>query len=123
MRALVVDDARIIRVLVGKFLKTLGFDVLEAENGRAALDLLAGQPDVELIVVDWNMPVMGGQEFVQTFRARAGQRAVRILVMTAGEETFTGATALGAGADGHLHKPFTHDELQASLRSVKLLPG
>jgi two-component system chemotaxis response regulator CheY len=121
MRALVVDDARIVRMLVRKLLTTLGLEVIEAGDGRQALDVLAGQPDVELIVVDRNMPVMDGVEFIQALRAQADGGARRILMMTAEDETFDGAIALNAGADGHLRKPFTLDELLVQLRSVKVL--
>jgi two-component system chemotaxis response regulator CheY len=121
MRALVVDDARIVRMLVRKLLTTIGLEVIEAGDGRQALDVLAGQPNVELIVVDRNMPVMDGVEFIQALRAQADGGARRILMMTAEDETFDGAIALNAGADGHLRKPFTLDELLVQLRSVRLL--
>jgi two-component system, chemotaxis family, chemotaxis protein CheY len=122
MRALVVDDARVVRILVKKLLSTIGFEVLEAGDGREALDVLAGQPDVELIVVDRNMPVMDGVEFIRAVRTRASQGVERILMMTAEDETFDGTIAIDAGADGHLCKPFSLDELLVRLRSIRLLP-
>jgi two-component system chemotaxis response regulator CheY len=65
MKALVIDDSRAMRVLLGGVLKKLGYEVSEAGNGQEGLHVIRekGRPDVAL--VDWNMPVMGGFEFVK----------------------------------------------------------
>ncbi len=68
-RALVIDDSRTIRSILGKKLSQLGFKVSDAENGKVGLEVLRSQPSISLILVDWNMPVMNGLQFVQAVRA------------------------------------------------------
>ena len=76
MRALVIDDSRAMRALLGRLLGEIGFAVDEAGNGREGLEHLGthGAPDV--VLVDWNMPEMSGFEFVQAVRANRDYDAV-----------------------------------------------
>ncbi|MGN6545398.1 MAG: response regulator, partial [Aureliella sp.] len=72
MRALVIDDSRATRRIIGDIMQRLGYEVTEAGNGREGLDRLEqlmqlGLPDV--VLVDWNMPVMDGLEFIKAVRA------------------------------------------------------
>ena len=60
MRAMVIDDSRAMRTILGRMLKEIGFETVEAANGRLAIDRLAGQAAPDLAVVDWNMPEMNG---------------------------------------------------------------
>ena len=62
MEALVIDDSRAVRMLIGKILRDLGFHVSEAGNGREGLEKLRGNPEIRLVLVDWNMPIMDGLE-------------------------------------------------------------
>src|SRR3569833_3035251 len=64
MQALVVDDSRAMRIIIGRVLKELGFEVLEAGHGGEAIERLKTAPGVSLAMVDWNMPVMNGNEYV-----------------------------------------------------------
>jgi len=59
-KALVVDDSKAIRQIERKYLEELGFEVLEAENGKEALEVLKEHPDISLILLDWHMPIMNG---------------------------------------------------------------
>ena len=72
MRALVVDDSRAVRIIIGKILTEIGMEVLEAGNGREALEQMKQNPDVELVLVDWNMPVMNGLDFIARRPGPAG---------------------------------------------------
>jgi len=69
MRALIIDDARVMRRIVATTLRDLGFETAEAGDGRQALDLLEAGERFDLACVDWNMPVMDGLQFVQAVRA------------------------------------------------------
>ena len=60
MKALVIDDSKVMRRIVGKYLSTVGFEVEEAGNGQEALDFLESHGSVDLACIDWNMPVMSG---------------------------------------------------------------
>lgn len=115
MRALVVDDSRAVRLLIGKILKEVGMEVVEAGNGREALDQLRRSPDVELALVDWNMPEMNGLEFIIAVRSQRTYNRLRILMVTTETESEQVTRALNAGANEYLMKPFTKDVLIAKL--------
>lgn len=114
MRALVIDDSSAMRRLIGRILKDVGFDVTEAENGSVGLNCLAGV-EMDVALVDWNMPVMSGFEFVQAVRSKPEHDQLRLMMVT----TETGADqmekALNAGADEYVMKPFTRTELISKL--------
>ena len=116
MRALVIDDSSAMRRLIGRILKDIGFEVSEAENGSVGLERLTeATGPVDIALVDWNMPVMNGYEFVQAVRARPEHDGLRLMMVT----TETGAEhmekALSAGADEYVMKPFTKTELISKL--------
>jgi two-component system chemotaxis response regulator CheY len=115
MRALVIDDSRTVRAVIGSILKEIGIEVVQAGDGREALDQLRRWPDVELILVDWNMPVMNGLEFIQAVRAQRAYDPVRILMVTTETESEQVTRALSAGANEYLMKPFTREILVAKL--------
>jgi two-component system, chemotaxis family, chemotaxis protein CheY len=115
MRALVVDDSRTVRVIIGKILREMGMEVLEAGTGRQALEQLAQHPGLELVLVDWNMPEMNGLEFISTVRAQRAYDSVRILMVTTETESEQVTRALNAGANEYLMKPFTKEILVAKL--------
>jgi two-component system chemotaxis response regulator CheY len=111
-RALVVDDSRTIRSILGKKLRQLGFKVSEAENGKVALDVLRDNPTISLMMVDWNMPIMNGLQFVKTVRADPTWDDVTIVMVTTETETAQMLAALDSGANDYIMKPFT-DEIIA----------
>ena len=122
MKALVIDDSRAMRMVLKRFVTKLGFEVSEAGDGRAALDQIeAGNlPDVALI--DWNMPIMNGLEFVSAVRARPDARNVALLMVTTESERSQIVRALAAGAHEYLIKPFTEDALYSKLELLGVLP-
>ena len=75
MKALVVDDSRAMRMVVRRILTSVGFEVVEAGNGEEALAVLAASQPVDIALIDWNMPVMNGLEFVVAVRGmrKAGE--------------------------------------------------
>lgn len=121
MRALVIDDSRAVRLIIGGTLRELGIDVVEAGDGREALDRLARHPDIGLIVVDWNMPVMNGLEVIQAVRAEPAYRGVKIVMATTETESEQMSRALAAGADEYVMKPFTREVLIAKLRMLDVI--
>lgn len=123
VRALVVDDSRAIRSIIGKTLKELGFEVLEAGNGREALERLATTGAVELVLVDWNMPEMNGLEFLLAARATPAWKDTIILMVTTETEMGQMRRALDAGANEYVMKPFTREVLREKLQLVGLAAG
>ena len=126
MRALVIDDSRAMRRIVGTILKDFGFEVREAGDGRQALDLLqegtAEEWVPDLCCIDWNMPVMDGLQFVFAVRANPAYRQVTLMMVTTESETGQIVKALAAGAHEYLIKPFTADALRDKLALLGLLP-
>lgn len=117
MKILVVDDSRMIQALVKETLQGKGIDVLTAENGQVALELLAAQSAVDLILLDWNMPVMDGLEFLKQVRASQITRAP-ILMMTTENKPDKIQLALENGAVEFIMKPFTDDVLFGKIEMV-----
>jgi len=120
-RAIVIDDSRAMRILLGDAMRALGYTVAEAEQGRMALDRLETDGPCELALVDWNMPVMNGLEFIRAVRARPDWQGMRILVITSETEVEQVMLALQSGADEYLMKPFTPDTLASKLAVMGLL--
>ena len=121
MRALVVDDSRAIRSIIGKTVKELGVDVLEAGHGREALDRLAEAGKVDLILVDWNMPEMNGFDFLLAARQNPEWKETVIMMVTTETEMAQMQRALDAGANEYVMKPFTREVLRGKLALVGLV--
>src|SRR5262245_29882766 len=115
MRALVIDDSRATRAIIGKILRDEGMEVVEAANGREGLERLRQTAGVELVLVDWNMPEMDGLEFIKAVRGDRTFDPVRILMVTTETEQGQVVRALEAGANEYVMKPFTRDILVAKL--------
>ena len=124
MRALVVDDSRAMRRIVGRILDDAGFEVLEAGDGQEALDLLATQETPpELACVDWNMPVMDGLTLINRIRKHPEWRAITLMMVTTESEQDQIVRALAAGAHEYLIKPFTGEAMVEKLDLLGLLPA
>lgn len=120
MKAIVVDDSRAIRAILGRMLRDIGFDVAEAEDGRAALGVLAAGGPFDLALVDWNMPEMDGLQLVQAVRADHRLDAMRIMMVTTENEMDRIVRALEAGANEYLMKPFTAEAVTEKLAILGL---
>lgn len=114
MTVLNVDDSMTMRKIVTLALKGQGHTVLEAENGRAALDLLPNQ-NVDAIILDINMPVMTGIEFLKEVKKVPKLGAIPVIVLTTQGEDDLKNQALALGAKAFMVKPFQKDELVAAL--------
>ena len=114
---LIVDDSRVIRKVSRHILETLDFEVSEASNGKEALDMCdAEMPDV--ILLDWNMPVMTGIEFITSLRGRPGGEKPKVVFCTTENDVAHIREAISAGADEYVMKPFDHETLQIKLQLV-----
>jgi two-component system chemotaxis response regulator CheY len=122
MRALVIDDSQAIRMLIANILKRVGFEVLEAANGREALARLAAGAPVDIAFVDWNMPELDGLAFVRAVRAEPRWAGTRLMMVTTETDTAQVVRALKAGADEYLMKPFTKDALLEKLALLGIAP-
>ena len=117
---LVVDDSKVVRAVARKILETLNFDVDEAEDGKQALDsCMSSMPDA--ILLDWNMPVMNGIEFLRALRQMNGGAAPKVVMCTTESSVESIKEALGAGANEYIMKPFDSDIIQSKFSLVGLL--
>jgi two-component system chemotaxis response regulator CheY len=114
---LVVDDSKVIRKVARHMLEGLDFTVDEAADGQAALDsCLAAAPDV--VLLDWNMPVMSGIEFLRAYGEAEVARRPRIVFCTTESDSAHIDAAIAAGADEYVVKPFDRETLQSKLALV-----
>ena len=122
MRALIIDDSRAIRMILGRDLKRIGFEVVEAGNGCEALERLQEIGCVDLALVDWNMPEMNGYEFVCAVRLKAEHADMRIMMVTTEAEISQMVKALEAGANEYVIKPFNKEAIEEKIRLLGLIP-
>jgi two-component system chemotaxis response regulator CheY len=123
MLALVIDDSRAMRKILSRILTGLGFEVVEAGDGRAALDVLEAGTVPDICLIDWNMPVMDGLTFVTEVRARSEWRNVTLMMVTTESEHGQIVRALAAGAHEYVIKPFTPDGIVDKLVLLGLAPS
>ncbi len=118
MRALVVDDSKPVRSILGKMLRELDFEVSEAVNGQEGLVLLQQLGAVDLATVNWNMPLLDGLAFVQAVRADVRFRRVPLVMVTSEDKPSMKARALAAGVNDYIVKPFTKRTLTQVLAKL-----
>ena len=119
MNALIIDDSRAMRRILGKIMKGLGFEILEAENGAQGLETFLAKSDmIEVTLVDWNMPVMNGLEFVEAVRDKNEFDTDKLVMVTTETEPARMARALMAGVDELVMKPFTTEILIEKLKLI-----
>jgi two-component system chemotaxis response regulator CheY len=114
---LVVDDSRVIRKVTRRILEELGFDVAEAADGAEALAWCrAMMPDV--VLVDWQMPVMGGLEFLRRLRLEPGGQVPKVVFCSVENELDRIREALDGGADEYIMKPFDGEIVAYKLHAA-----
>ena len=120
MKCLIVDDSRVIRKVARKIVEELNFDVDEAENGQLAYDLCKdNMPDV--ILLDWNMPVMSGIEFLVELRKMDDGGKPIVIFCTTENDISNISEAIGSGANEYIMKPFDSDIVQSKFVQVGIL--
>lgn len=119
MRALIVDDSKPVRMVLGRMMKALGYATVEAANGSEALDKIAKEGPFEVGLFDWNMPIMTGFELLQSVRAQPSLAAMRVVMVTTETEAERVQSALAAGANEYLMKPFNQESLAAKLELAR----
>jgi two-component system chemotaxis response regulator CheY len=117
---LIVDDSRVVRMVARKILQDLEFEIFEAEDGKIALDVCKKQmPDA--ILLDWNMPVMNGIDFLRQLRAAPGGDQPKVVFCTTENDLAHIQEAIGAGADEYIMKPFDSEIIQSKFSQVGLI--
>ena len=117
---LIVDDSKVIRKVARHILETLEFEVEEAGDGQEALSRCeAKMPDV--VLLDWNMPVMSGMEFLRLLRQRGHGDQPKVVFCTTENDVAHIARALHAGANEYIMKPFDKEIVEAKFQEVGLI--
>jgi two-component system chemotaxis response regulator CheY len=115
-KALVVDDSKTIRTIIRRILVGVGYEVLEAGDGVQALEVLAvDKSAIGIVLADWNMPNMNGLELVKQIRQDSELASMKVIMVTTETEMSQMASALEAGANEYIMKPFTKDILVEKL--------
>jgi len=121
-RVLVVDDSRAMRITLARLLGGLGMEVTEAGNGMQALEALATGEPYEIAFIDWYMPKLNGLELVRRVRAEPAFDPVRLVMVTSECEAPLIASALEAGADEYVTKPFDRRAFESKLAAIGVRP-
>jgi len=122
MKVLIVDDSKPILMMVSDILKQLGHEPLTAENGQIAFEMLTGGDSIDLVLLDWNMPVMTGIEFLEKNKAESAF-STPVFMMTTEKSPEKIQRALENGASDYIMKPFTPDILQNKIEMRQELLG
>lgn len=119
LRLLVVDDSSTMRRIIKNTLARLNYkDVLEAEHGVQAWELLSQNDDIDVLITDWNMPEMNGLELVKKVRAEEKYADMPIIMVTTEGGKAEVIVALKAGVNNYIVKPFTPAVLKEKLEDV-----
>jgi two-component system chemotaxis response regulator CheY len=115
-KVLSVDDSGVMRRIIGRAVDVLGYGFLEAGNGQEALDVLAREhADVALIILDVNMPEMGGFECLERIKANPATQAIPVMMLTTESERGKIIQAIKAGAVNYICKPFKPEDLTVKI--------
>ena len=118
-KALVVDDSKTIRIIIRRILIEIGYEVCEAANGIEALKVIeAEKAELKFVLADWNMPEMNGLELVRRLRQDPEYAHLKVIMVTTETEMGQMASALDAGANEYVMKPFTKSILKEKLELV-----
>jgi two-component system chemotaxis response regulator CheY len=118
---LLVDDSRAVRIAASNIIEPLGFQILEAGDGQVALDVLRDNPQIDIVLLDWNMPIMDGYQFLTTLRADKEIPQPLVMMCTTENEMSQIVKAMRAGADEYVMKPFTEEIISEKFEEVGLI--
>lgn len=116
MKALIVDDSKVMVRIISNTVEMLGMDVEKVHNGQDAIDLLKKHPDeFTIVLMDWNMPVMNGYETLVAIKEDPELKHIPVMMVTTEGEQGNVIKALKAGAEGYLTKPFNQQDLAVKI--------
>ena len=120
MKCLVVDDSRVVRKVARRIVEDIGFECDEAEDGQKAYEFCQGEmPDA--ILLDWNMPVMSGIEFLEKLREMDNGDTPKVVFCTTENDMNHIQRAIQAGANEYIMKPFDSEIIESKFSQIGLL--
>jgi len=120
-KVLLVDDSRAVRTVGRNFVTALGMEALEAEHGQEALEKVREHPDLDVILLDWNMPVMDGLSFLKALREEPLEKQPVVVMCTTENDMAKIVEAMQAGANEYIMKPFTEEIVREKLEEAGVL--
>ena len=118
-RCLIVDDSRVVRKVASRIIRDLDFDVVEAGDGMEALEICRNaMPDA--ILLDWNMPVMNGLDFLRALRREDNGKAPKVVFCSTENDAEHIGEAVRSGADEFIMKPFDSGIIRSKFTEVGL---
>ena len=121
VRALVVDDSRAMRMVMQKWLSSIGLECVLCASASDALQVLAANAPFAVAIVDWNMPGMTGLELLRHIRSKPEHDAMMLLMATTETDSTQVKRALDNGANEYLMKPFNEDSLRKKLALLEVI--
>lgn len=119
MKILLVDDSITLRKIAQRTLNELGYKkIYEASNGSEGLSILKKLDEIDLIIVDWEMPIMDGLEFIKRARALDKHKNAKIIMATSKNTKESVKEAIKNGADSYIVKPFSDKTLAPKLKAI-----
>jgi len=116
MKILIVDDSSVMRKVIKAAADVLDLETVEAQDGIEALEILASDyENIDLVLLDWNMPVKTGFEVLQEIKTNENFKNIPVMMVTTEGHKSSIVAAVRAGADNYLVKPFTVDELESKI--------
>lgn len=119
MKVIVADDSLVMRKIVANVVESLGYEAIHATNGQQMLELLEeNRGKIDLVLLDWNMPVLDGLEALKAMQESSQYRSIPVFMVSTESEEAKIEEAIKAGAKGYLSKPFTAEELAAKINEA-----
>ncbi len=119
-RCLIVDDSKIVRKVSRKIIEPMGYEIFEAEDGQQALYISKREP-ISVVMLDWNMPVMNGLEYLKALRALPDIEQPMVVFCTTENDMAKIIEAMTAGANEYVMKPFDDDIIRSKFEQLGLL--
>ena len=117
---LIVDDSKIVRKVMRTIIEPLGFAILEAENGQEAMAVMH-HDGADVVMLDWNMPVMTGLEFLRLLRAEKTLAQPKVIFCTTENEFEKIQEGMKAGADEYVMKPFDEQIIRGKFEQLGII--
>jgi len=119
MKILIADDSRVMRNIIDRIVTSIGYETIQAENGKEVLGILQNEKEeIGLVLLDLNMPELSGYQVLKAMQEDSNYRNIPVLIVSTDSEEDKTAMALDAGAHGYLPKPFTSEDLTAKIQET-----
>ncbi|MFW6148080.1 MAG: response regulator [Thermodesulfobacteriota bacterium] len=119
MKIMIADDSRVMRNIIDRIVTSMGYQTIQAENGKEVLGILQNEKEeIGLVLLDLNMPELTGYQVLQAMQDDSYYRHIPVLIVSTESEEDKTAMALDAGARGYLPKPFTSEDLAAKIQTT-----